>query len=116
MNRVQGPTQPHLHILYQCTLTVTPVGGLYTELFYPTLFPTFLLICYPYISLHFECFYQPAAREVRSRLVLRLLCCFRVCWYIYMCVHTYHVRNNYVTYIVAMRPSVDFGSLDSCFV
>jgi len=24
--------------------------------------------------------------------------------YIYMCVHTYHVRNNYVTYIVAMRP------------
>jgi len=24
--------------------------------------------------------------------------------YIYMCVRTYHVRNNYVTYIVAMRP------------
>ena len=24
-------------------------------------------------------FYQPAAREARSRLVLRLLCCFRVC-------------------------------------
>jgi len=23
---------------------------------------------------------------------------------VYMCVHTYHVRNNYVTYIVAMRP------------
>jgi len=22
-----------------------------------------------------------------------------------MCVRTYHVRNNYVTYIVAMRPS-----------
>jgi len=30
-----------------------------------------------------------------------------------MCVRTYHVRNNYVTYIVAMQPStlVDFGSL-----
>ena len=29
-----------------------------------------------------------------------------VCIYIYicMCVRTYHVRNNYVTYIVAMRP------------
>jgi len=51
-------------------------------------------------------FYQPAAREARSRLVLRLLCGFRVCMYIYicMCVRTYHVRNNYVTYIVAMRP------------
>jgi len=23
---------------------------------------------------------------------------------VYMCIHTYHVRNNYVTYIVAMRP------------
>ena len=32
-----------------------------------------------------------------------------------MCVRTYHVRNNYVTYIVAMRPSVDFGNLDGCF-
>ena len=50
----------------------------------------------------FHCFYQPAARKARSRLVLRLLCCFCVC--IYMCVRTYHVRNNYVTYIVAMRP------------
>ena len=26
-----------------------------------------------------------------------------------MCVCTYHVRNNYVTYIVAMRPLVGFG-------
>jgi len=23
---------------------------------------------------------------------------------VYLCVRTYHVRNNYVTYIVAMRP------------
>ena len=44
--------------------------------------------------------YQPAARKARGRLVLRLLCRFCVC----MCVRTYHVRNNYVTYIVAMRP------------
>ena len=33
---------------------------------------------------------------------------FRVCIYIYMyvcmCICTYHVRNNYVMYIVAMRP------------
>jgi len=36
---------------------------------------------------------------------------------LYMCVRTYHVRNNYVTYVVAMRPSVDFSNLhvDSCF-
>jgi len=37
-------------------------------------------------------------------LVLRLLCRFRVCISVDLCVHTYHVRNNYVTYIVAMRP------------
>jgi len=49
-------------------------------------------------------FYQPAAREAHGWLVLRLLCVFHVCWYIYLCVRTYHVRNNYVTYIVAMRP------------
>jgi len=27
-----------------------------------------------------------------------------VCIYICMCVRTYHVHNNYVTYIVAMQP------------
>ena len=45
-------------------------------------------------------FYQPAARFACGQLVLRLLCDFHIC----MCVRTYHVRNNYVTYIVAMRP------------
>jgi len=45
-------------------------------------------------------FYQPAAR---GRLVLRLLCGFRVCWYIYV---------RHVVYIVAMRPYY----LDGCFV
>jgi len=49
-------------------------------------------------------FYKPAARFTRGQLVLRSLCGFRICIYIYMCVHTYHVHNNYVTYIVAMRP------------
>jgi len=36
--------------------------------------------------------------------LLRLLCVFCVCCYIYiyLCIHTYHVCNNYVTYIVAM--------------
>ena len=49
-------------------------------------------------------FYQLAARFARGRLVLRLLCGFHVCWYIYLCIHTYHVHNNYVTYIVALQP------------
>jgi len=49
-------------------------------------------------------FDQPAARGACGRPVLRLLRRFRVCIYIYMCVRTYHVRKNYVTYIVAMRP------------
>ena len=49
-------------------------------------------------------FYQPAAHEVHGRLVLRLLCGFRVCIYICMCVRTYHLCNNYVTYIFAMQP------------
>ena len=49
-------------------------------------------------------FYQPAVREARGQLVLRLLCHFRVCISVYLCVRTYHVRDNYVTYIVAMRP------------
>ena len=30
----------------------------------------------------FNLYYQPAAREARGRLVLRLLCRFRVCTYI----------------------------------
>ena len=45
------------------------------------------------------------SRRARGRLVLRLLCHFRVCISAYLCIRTYHVRNNYVTYIVAMRPS-----------
>ena len=92
------------------------MGGLYTELLYviiPTLFLYFLPFCYPYILLHF---YQLAAREAHSRLVLRLLCSFRICRYIYLYIRTYHVSNNYVTYIVAMRPSVNFGNLDSSSV
>jgi len=65
-------------------------------------------------SILLTCFFnQPATHEARGRLVLRLLCGFCVCIYIYiyicMCVCTYHVRNNYVTYIVAMRPY--FGRL-----
>jgi len=35
-----------------------------------------------------------------------------------MCIRTYHVHNNYITYIVAMRPyfTVNFGNLDGCCV
>jgi len=40
----------------------------------------------------------------RGWLVLRLLCHFRVCISVYLCVRTYHERDNYVTYIVAMQP------------
>ena len=31
--------------------------------------------------------------------------------YVCMCVRTYHVRNNYVMYIVAMRPSTYISRL-----
>ena len=57
---------------------------------------SFLYICKYYNVQRVEivlCFYQPAAREARSRLVLRLLCIFRI----YLCACTYHVCNNYVT-------------------
>ena len=49
-------------------------------------------------------FYQPAMHEVCGQLVLRLLFIFCICLYVYLCVPTYHMRNNYVTYIVAMQP------------
>ena len=43
-----------------------------------------------------EIIFLPAgcARSVRPA---SLLCVFRVCWYMYLCIRTYHVRNNYVT-------------------
>jgi len=48
-------------------------------------------------------FYQLATCEVHGRLALRLLCIFRICIYVSLCICTYHVRNNYMTYVVAMR-------------
>ena len=52
------------------------------------------------------CHFLPAGRTLRARpagpkITLRFL---RLYIYICMCVHTYHVHNNYVTYIVAMQP------------
>ena len=52
--------------------------------------------------------FLPAGRALRARpagpkITLpfpRLYICISV----YLCVRTYHVRDNYVTYIVAMRP------------
>jgi len=41
--------------------------------------------------------------KAQSQLVLRLLNVFHVCVYLGLCICTYHVRNNYVTYIVAMQ-------------
>ena len=70
-------------------------------------------------------FYQLATCEVHGQLVLRLLCVFRVCLCMPLCMcsalhaPTYYLHNNYVTYIVAMRPyfnSVNSGNLDGCFV
>jgi len=49
-------------------------------------------------------YYQPAARFACGRLVLRLLCRFHICISVYLCVRTYHMCDNYVMYIVAMRP------------
>ena len=34
-------------------------------------------------------FYQPATREARGQMVLRLLCGFRVCWYVYTYIYIY---------------------------
>ena len=58
----------------------------------------------PYINIHYP--FLPAGRALCARpagpkITLRFL---RLYIYICMCVRTYHVRNNYVTYIVAMRP------------
>ena len=64
-------------------------------------------VCCVYLrpAARIDSFYQPAAHEACG-LVLRLLCIFCVCLYLHvcMCVHTYRVHNNYVMYIVAMRP------------
>jgi len=45
------------------------------------------------------------ARPAGPKITLRFLCLLVYIYvYIYLCIRTYHVRNNYVTYIVAMRP------------
>jgi len=36
---------------------------------------------------HLSAYYQLAARKARGRLVLRLLCVFHVCWYIYIYIY-----------------------------
>ena len=54
---------PPLHLFFFITRVYgkrSREGGLYTSLFcviIPTLFPYFLLFWYPYILLHFPCFY-----------------------------------------------------------
>jgi len=54
--------------------------------------------------LHLKCFYQPSACFV---LVLRLLYVFCVGLFVGLlvglCIPTYRVRTNYITYIAAMR-------------
>jgi len=40
-----------------------------------------------------------------GQLVLRLLYVFSICLYLVLCIHTYHMHNNYmyIMYIVAMQ-------------
>jgi len=46
---------------------------------------------------------QPAGHKITLRFP-RL--------FVYFCIRSYHVHNNYITYIVVMRPYlVDFGNL-----
>jgi len=48
--------------------------------------------------------FQPAAREMCRWLFLRLLHVFCIRLHLSLCIHTYHVCNNYIMYIVAMQP------------
>ena len=52
-------------------------------------------------------YFQPGECEERGWLVLRLLYVFQVClfvgWFVTLCILTYHVRNNYITHIVALQ-------------
>ena len=48
-----------------------------------------------------EKFITSQAWEVCVQLVLRLLYVVRVCLFVGLCVHIYHMHNNYVPYIVA---------------
>jgi len=60
----------------------------------------------------------PAGRRaVCSRLVLRLLCSFRICWYIlFVHPHLSHVQYlRHVDYCHATLLLVEFGNLDGCF-
>ena len=55
-------------------------------------------------------FYQLAACEAHGWLVLRLLSTsvyLSLYYVLIVCPHTYHMHNNYVTYIVTMQPLVD---------
>ena len=53
--------------------------------------------------------------KLRGQLVLRLFYIFCICFLVALCVSTYHLHNDYATYIVAMqlyRTSLDLGQLD----
>ena len=58
-------------------------------------------------------FYQPATHEARGRLVLRLLCCFRVCIYICESALITCAIITSCTLLPRDLTSVDFGS--GCF-
>ena len=49
--------------------------------------------------------YLTSVRCADSQLVLRLhFPHLYLCTYIYLHIHTYHMHNNYVMYVVAMQP------------
>jgi len=49
--------------------------------------------------------FLPTGHALRARPAdPKITLLFRVCIYLFLCVRTYHVRNNYIMHIVAMRP------------
>ena len=59
-----------------------------------------------------DAFYQPArfATRLAGPKITLLFPRLYICISVYLCVRTYHVRDNYITYVVAMRPLVDLGN------
>ena len=101
---VTCPTQP----------PATPPGKIARYVFFFVFFwqlLLILLICKLLVTMVIESpllpFYRPATCFVLGWQVQWLLCLFcvwlLVCWSVDLCVPTYHMHNNYVTYIVAMQ-------------
>jgi len=65
-----------------------------------------MVYCTPEMQAHIQ--FLPAGRAQSARpagpkITLQFSRLY-ICISVYLCVRTYHVRDNYVTYIAAMRP------------